>query len=145
MSNYTVRRIKTEDWQDIHELNVKMGYNYGPENVERRIQSILDASTDIVLVIEVEGKVEGYVHGTPYNTLYTDRLVNIIAFVVSVEYRECKEMTDAILAQFDQEAKRNGYHGVRMTANADRKILHGIMVDNGFENNRDLKHYIKSF
>lgn len=143
MSDFVVRRIKTDDWQDIHELNVKMGYNYGTENVERRIQRLLDASTDIVLVIEVDGKVVGYVHGTPYNTLYADSMVNIIAFVFTVEYRQRKDMTDAILAQFEKEARRNGFYGVRMSANADRVVLHGIMLDNGFECNRDLKHYIK--
>lgn len=143
MQQFNVRHIKTSDWKDIHELNVKMGYNYGPENVERRIQSILDASTDIVLVIEVEGKVVGYVHGTPYNTLYTDRMINIIAFVFTVEYRECKEMTTAIIEKFEKEAKRNGFFGVRMSANSDRVVLHGIMLDNGYESRRVQNHYIK--
>ena len=145
MEEFVVRHIKTNDWKDIHELNVKMGYHYGAENVERRIQNILDASTDIVLVLEVNGKVVGYVHGTPYNTLYTERMMNIIAFVFTVEYRECKEMTDAILAKFEKESKRNGFYGLRMSANADRIILHHIMLDNGFDCNRDQKHYIKSF
>ena len=143
MQQFNVRHIKTSDWKDIHELNVKMGYNYGPENVERRIQSILDASTDIVLVIEVEGKVVGSVHGTPYNTLYTDRMINIIAFVFTVEYRECKEMTTAIIEKFEKEAKRNGFFGVRMSANSDRVVLHGIMLDNGYESRRVQNHYIK--
>lgn len=142
---FNIRRIKTDDWKDIHELNVKAGYNFGPENVERRIQSILDSAIDIVLVVEVEGKVVGYVHGTPYNTLYADRLANIIAFVFTVEYRECKEMTDAIIAEFEKEAKRNGFFGVRMTANTDRVVLNRIMLENGFENTRELKHYIKYF
>ena len=145
MKDFEIRRIKTSDWKDIHELNVKMGYNYEAEKVERRIQSILDASTDILLVLEVEGKVVGYVHGTPYNTLYTERMVNIIAFVFTVEYRECKEMTDAILSTFEKESKRNGFSGVRMSANSDRVILHGIMLDNGYESNRNQKHYIKVF
>ena len=37
MKDFEIRRIKTSDWKDIHELNVKMGYNYEAEKVERRI------------------------------------------------------------------------------------------------------------
>ena len=143
MSDFIIRYIQTSDWQDIHELNVKMEYQYEANKVELRIQNILDASTDIVLVLEVDGKVVGYVHGTPYNTLYADRMISIIAFAFTVEYRECKEMTDAILSKFDKEAKRNGFSAVRMSADADRVILHRIMLENGFENKRDQRHYIK--
>ena len=107
MSDFIIRYIQTSDWQDIHELNVKMGYQYEANKVELRIQNILDASTDIVLVLEVDGKVVGYVHGTPYNTLYADRMISIIAFAFTVEYRECKEMTDAILSKLKEALEKN--------------------------------------
>ena len=69
MENYVIRRITTNDYHDIHELNLKLGYAYDEEKVAERIQNILDAGIDLILVAELEGKVVGYVHGTPYGTL----------------------------------------------------------------------------
>ena len=87
MENYVIRRITTNDYHDIHELNLKLGYAYDEEKVAERIQNILDAGIDLILVAELEGKVVGYVHGTPYGTLYSDNLVSIIQMVVTNETR----------------------------------------------------------
>ena len=142
MENYVIRRITTNDYHDIHELNLKLGYAYDEEKVAERIQNILDAGIDLILVAELEGKVVGYVHGTPYGTLYSDNLVSIIQMVFTNETRENKEMTSEIIKKV---VKRNGYHGIRMAADIDRKVLYEIMMENGYENKRDLKHYIKYF
>ena len=54
-------------------------------------------------------------------------------------------MTSEIIKEFEKVVKRNGYHGIRMAADIDRKVLYEIMMENGYENKRDLKHYIKYF
>ena len=145
MENYMIRSIKPQDYHDIHELNVKAGYEYEEEKVKARIQNLIDTAIDIVMVAELDGKVIGYIHGTPYNTLYSDKLMSIVQFVFTKEHREDKRLISDIIAKFEADVKRNGYTGLRMAADADRKVLYEIMMNNQFENKRDLKHYIKYF
>ena len=145
MNNYIIRRIQPEDYHDIHELNIKAGYQYDEEKVKHRIQNILDAGSDFAMVAEKDNKVVGYIHGTPYNTLYSDNLVSIVQMVFSKDTREDRELTSKMMEQFEALAKRNGYAGIRMAADADRKVLYDIMVEGNYENKRDLRHYIKLF
>ena len=46
------RRIKAEDYKDIHTLNEKLGYSYDVEKVYDRIISILETGSDIITVAE---------------------------------------------------------------------------------------------
>ncbi|MEG0580465.1 MAG: hypothetical protein RR490_11160, partial [Niameybacter sp.] len=50
-----------------------------------------------------------------------------------------------LLQEFEKRVLKNGYHGIRLTADVERDLLHGFLLNNGFENKRDLKHYIKYF
>lgn len=145
MSQCIIRRIKPEDYHDIHELNVKVGYQYDESKVKDRILNILDSGSELILVAELDNKVIGYIHGTPYNTLYSDSLVSIVQFVFDHEHREDRELTLQIFKEFEKLVRKNGYHGIRMAADADRKVLYELMTEYHFENKRDLKHYIKFF
>ena len=60
------RRIKPEDYKDIHALNEKLGYSYDGDKVYERIISILETGSDFITVAEDEGRVVGYIHGSPY-------------------------------------------------------------------------------
>ena len=138
------RRIKPEDYKDIHRLNEKLGYSYDEEKVYGRIISILETGSDLITVAEDEEKVIGYIHGSPYETLYSDRLFNIVAFVVSNDYSNNLEVRK-IYDVFEERVRKNRYNGIRMTANASRENLFHLLIDHGFECHTDLKHYLKYF
>lgn len=138
------RRIRPEDYKDIHKLNKKLGYFYDEEKVYGRIISILETGSDLITVAEDKGKVIGYIHGSPYETLYSDRLFNIVAFVVSNDYSDNLEVRK-IYDVFEEKVKLNGYNGIRMTANVSRENLFKLLIDHGFECHKDLKHYLKYF
>ena len=138
------RRIQPEDYKDIHVLNKKLGYSYDEEKVYDRIISILETGSDLITVAEDEGKVIGYIHGSPYETLYSDKLFNIVAFVVSDDYSENEEVRK-IYDVFEERVRKNGYHGIRMTANGKRNNLFNLLSSHGFESHSDLKHYLKYF
>ena len=72
MENYLIRRITTNDYHDIHESNLKLGYAYeSEEKVAERIQNILDAGIDLILVAELEGKVSRLCSwNTLWNTVF---------------------------------------------------------------------------
>ena len=138
------RRIKAEDYKDIHTLNEKLGYSYDVEKVYDRIISILETGSDIITVAEDEGNVIGYIHGAPYETLYSDKLINIVAFVVSDDYAENVEVRQ-IYDVFEERVRKNGYCSLRMTASVKRENLFNLLCQHGFESHRDLKHYLKIF
>lgn len=145
MEKYGIRRVEEEDYQDIHALNKQLGYEYDEDKVKERILNLLETGTDIISVLEKNEQVVGYIHGIPYNTLYADNLVNMVAIVFSQNAEiEPKYMAE-LFFEFEKRVKKNGYHGIRLTADVERDLLHGFLLQNGFENKRDLKHYIKYF
>ena len=145
MNEYVIRTIQPKDYHDIHELNIKAGYTYDEDKVKQRIQNILDTGSDFAMVAELGNKVVGYIHGTPYNTLYSDSLVSIVQMVFSKETREDQNLTTEMMKEFEELVKHNGFAGIRMAADADRKVLYDIMLNSDYENKRDLRHYIKFF
>lgn len=145
MEKYEIRRVSEDDYHSIHALNGQLGYEYDEEKVKERILNLLETGTDIISVLEIDNKVVGYIHGIPYNTLYADNLINMVAIVFSKDDDiESKYMRE-LFFEFEKRVKKNGYHGIRLTADVERDMLHGFLLENGFENKRDLKHYIKYF
>ena len=145
MEKYEIRRVSEDDYQDIHALNEKLGYDYDEKKVRERILNLLETGTDIISVLEVDGKVVGYIHGIPYNTLYADNLVNMVAIAFSDSGNIETHCMKELFLEFEKRVKKNGYHGIRLTADVERDLLHEFLLDNGFDNKRDLKHYIKYF
>lgn len=140
-----IRRIKVSDYQAIYRLNCQLKYEYEEEKVCKRIMSLLESSSDIMLVAEYEGKVVGYVHGTPYETLYVDVLMNILAFVIDDAYDDDEVIADALLQEFEKQAKHFGFHGLRFVADKERILAQKFFAHHDFDSHRDLKHFIKYF
>lgn len=138
------RRIKPEDYKDIAKLNEKLGYSYDMDKVYERIISILETGSDIITVAVDGDHVIGYIHGTPYDTLYSDKLINIVAFVIHDDYTANEEV-QKIYDVFEARVRQNGYYGLRMAANVKRMNLFQMLSKHGFESHRDLKHYLKYF
>lgn len=145
MCSYEVRRVREEDYHDIHKLNQQLGYEYNEELVKERISNLLETGTDIISVLEEAGSVVGYIHGIPYNTLYADNLINMVAIVFNTEKQIEQNHKEQLYKEFEKRVLKNGYHGIRLTVDNARDLLHEFLKENGFENKRDLKHYIKYF
>lgn len=138
------RRIKPEDYKDIHVLNEKLGYSYDGDKVYERIISMLETGSGFITIAEDEDRVVGCIHGLPYETLYSDKLVNTVALVVSNDYADNGEVRQ-IYDVFEAGVRKNGYYGLRMTANVKRKNLFKLLSQHGFKSHSDLKHYLKYF
>lgn len=143
MESYQIRRIEPEDYKDIVCLNNKLGYIYDVERVRDRINNILETGTDIIMVAEVAGNVIGYIHGSPYNTLYADNLLNIVVIVFSNDCND--EIKNELFTSFEKRTIKNGYYGIRMAADIQREDLYDFMMKEHFNSQRDLKHYIKYY
>lgn len=145
MSKAVIRMIATQDYEDIHDLNTGLGYTYDKEKVYKKIISILEAGSDILLVADVDGTVVGYAHGSPYETLYADNLLNTICFCVKEGIDEEEAIGNELYLEFEARAKKFGFKGMRMSLDQEREKAHELFLKHGFEAKRSLQHYIKYF
>ena len=60
---------------------------FSEEKVKEKIEIIIKKTKDIIFVCEHNNEVIGYIHGSPYELLFSDSLVNVLGFVVKEKYR----------------------------------------------------------
>lgn len=96
-----------------------LGYSYDEDKVYERIISILETEATLSPLRRMQSCWP--VHGSPYETLYSDKLVNI-AVCGRDDYATMEEVRQ-IYDVFEARVRKNGYCGLRMTANVRRKIF----------------------
>jgi len=90
-------------------LNRELGYIYPLEKVKKKIEYITQNTKDIVLVAQHDNEVIGYIHGSPYELLYSDSLINILGFVIKEKYRNIG-VGNILINSLERWAKENGYN-----------------------------------
>lgn len=144
MGKVDVRKIKITDYNEIYSLNQELGYMYPLEKVKDRISYITEYTKDIIFVAEQDNEVIGYIHGSPYELLYSDSLINILGFVVKEKYRS-NGVGSVLISSLENWAKENGYSGVRLVSGADRLNAHRFYQKHGYINRKNQKNFIKVF
>ena len=99
----------------------------------------------MILTAELDGTVIGYAHATRYETLYADKLANILAFVVLDGIEKEDEISQTLYDEFEKQIRSFGFRGLRMIADTSRILAKDFFNRNGFDSKRDLKHFIKYF
>ena len=144
MEEINVRRIRITDYNDIYLLNQELGYLYAIEKVQERIKYIIDNTKDIILVAQQNDEVIGYIHGSPYELLYSDSLINILGFVVKEKFRHIGT-GNVLIGKLECFAKENGYSGIRLVSGFDRLNAHRFYEKHGYINRKNQKNFIKTF
>ncbi|MGI6577205.1 MAG: GNAT family N-acetyltransferase [Eubacteriales bacterium] len=144
MSKICIRAAKISDYHDIFMLNQDLGYYYPEEKVKDRIAYITENTKDVIFVAELAGEVVGYIHGSPYENLYNDPQVNIMAFVVKERYRKSGIGSD-LINTLETWAKENGFNGMRLVSGFDRLDAHRFYQNHGYIFRKNQKNFIKSF
>jgi len=140
--NMTIRLARISDAPAIHQLSTDLGYLYPAEKVAGRIERIMNETKDVLLVAEAEGCVIGYIHGTPYELLFHDPQVNILALVVAPAFRGFG-VGGQLLDALEQWARDNGYSGIRLVSGSERLEAHRFYSNHGYENKKDQKNFSK--
>lgn len=143
MQEINIREINVTDYKDIYLLNEELGYVYSVEKVKERINYILTNTKDIILVAERNDEIIGYIHGSPYELLYSDSLINILGFVVKEKHRNCG-VGNLLIRKLEQWAKGQGFHGIRLTSGYNRLNAHRFYEMHGYINKKMQKNFIKS-
>lgn len=144
MVGINIREIKISDYNDIYLLNQDLGYVFDIEKVKERISYITENTKDIILVAEQNNEVIGYIHGSPYETLYFDSLINILGFVVKKDSRNLGIGT-ILINSLENWAKENRYIGIRLVSGYERTEAHRFYEKHGYINKKDQKNFIKIF
>ena len=144
MDEINIRKIKITDYNHIYLLNQELGYSYVVEKVKERIVYITENTKDIILVAELCNEAIGYIHGSPYELLYSDSLINILGFVVKEKFRNTGVGNELINA-LEFWAKKNGYTGVRLSSGINRLNAHSFYQKHGYICRKEQKNFIKAF
>lgn len=142
MERIDIREIREEDYKDIHVLNKELGYSYDESKVQDRIRYILASTKDKVFVAQNEGSVIGYIHGSPYELLFSDSMVNILGFVVSERYRG-SGVGSMLIGELEKWAMNNGFSGIRLASGIDRTNAHGFYENHGYIYIKTQKNFVK--
>lgn len=144
MKKTNIRKIKATDYNDIYLLNQELGYSYAIEKVKERIVYVAKNTKDIILVAEQCNEAVGYIHGSPYELLYSDSLLNILGFVVKEKFRNTGVGSELINA-LECWAKKNGYTGIRLTSGINRLNAHSFYQSHGYICKKGQKNFTKAF
>ena len=144
MGSINVREVKITDYTDIYLLNQELGYSYPKEKVKERITYITHNTKDIILFAQQDNDVICYIHGSPYELLYSDSLINILGFVVKEKHSNTG-VGNMVVKHFESWAKEKGYRGVRLVSGFDRLSAHRFYQKHGYVNRKDQKNFVKMF
>lgn len=144
MEEISIRKIKDTDYNGIYLLNQELGYSYAVEKVKERIIYITENTKDIILIAEQCNKIIGYIHGSPYELLYSDSLINILGFVVKENFRSTG-VGNKLINALECLAKKNRYTGIRLVSGFNRLNAHRFYQKHGYVYRKEQKNFIKKF
>ncbi|KKO55543.1 GNAT family N-acetyltransferase [Paenibacillus sp. DMB20] len=147
MNHINVREIRVADYDDIYLLNQDFNPNlssFSAEKVKAKIETITKKTKDIIFVCERSNEVIGYIHGSPYELLFSDSLVNILGFVVKEKYRN-HGVGSKLIEHLEQWGANNGYSGIKLLSHPSRINAHRFYERRGYIFTKDQKNFIKMF
>lgn len=140
----SIRRVSISDYKDIYMLNKELGYLYEEEKVRKKIKYIIENKKDIILVAYINNNIIGYIHGSEYELLYSDSLIDILVFVVKESYRK-NGVGTALIDKLEEIAIEKKYFGIRLVSGIDREDAHRFYERNGYIYRKEQKNFIKLF
>lgn len=147
MKELYIREIKYNDYNDIYLLNHEFNPNrstYSAVKVKERIQYMIENSKDIIFACEHFNEVIGYIHGSPYELLFSDSLINVLCFVVKEKYRN-NGVGSMLIDKLECWAKDNGFSGIKLLTHPNRIHAHRFYERHGYIHTKDQKNYMKMF
>jgi predicted N-acetyltransferase YhbS len=147
MNEVVIREIRSADFKDIYLLNQEFNpklYSFSPERVKERIDYIINNTKDIIFVSEQDNEVIGYIHGSPYELLFSDSIVNVLGFVVKEKNRN-NGVGSKLIDSLEYWAKGNSFSGIKLLTHPNRINAHRFYEKHGYVHTKDQKNYMKMF
>ncbi|OZB92972.1 N-acetyltransferase [Paenibacillus sp. XY044] len=147
LTDCTVRQIAASDYRDIYVLNQDFNPDlrlFTEDRVKKKIETITAKTKDVIFVCEQNEEVVGYIHGSPYELLFSDSLVNVLGFVVKKSHRN-KGVGSMLISRLEQWGRSHGFSGVKLLSHPSRVQAHRFYERRGYVFTKDQKNFIKSF
>ena len=147
MREDNVREIRVTDYHDIYLLNQDFNpdlYIFSKEKVKEKIEIITKKTKDMIFVCEGNNEVIGYIHGSPYELLFSDSLVNVLGFVVKEKYRN-QGVGSMLIERLEHWGKSHGFSGIKLLSHPSRIHAHNFYEQRGYIFTKDQKNFIKKF
>lgn len=147
MKENKVREIRVTDHHDIYLLNQDFNpnlYGFSEEKVKEKIEIIIKKTKDIIFVFEQNERVIGYIHGSPYELLFSDSLINVLGFVVKESHRN-QGIGSILIDRLEQWGTDNGFSGMKLLSHPSRIHAHRFYERRNYRFTKDQKNFIKKF
>lgn len=142
---FEIRNCRIEDAPSICRLNeTEMGYGFPLEQTRKKLQTLLNSSTDRIIVAVLNGEVVGYVHACDYEVLYAPSMKNIMGIAVDSAYNR-RGIGRSLLHAVEEWAKETGAVGVRLVSGEERSDAHKFYQSCGYVYGKDQKNFKKLF
>jgi len=141
-----IRNIRVTDYREIYALNQAFNPRldaFSETQVKERIESLLKKDRDIVFVYEQDDEVVGYIHGSPYELLFSESLVNVLGFVVKESHRN-QGIGSRLIDRLEAWSRDNGYFGMKLLTHPNRIDAHRFYENRGYVFTKDQKNYVKN-
>ncbi|WP_068498092.1 GNAT family N-acetyltransferase [Paenibacillus kribbensis] len=147
MKGKQIREIRVTDYHDIYLLNQEFNpnlYVFPEEKVKEKIETITKKTKDIVIVCEENNEVIGYIHGSPYELLFSESLINVLGFVVKEKERN-QGIGNMLIERLEQWGESHGFSGIKLLSHPSRIHAHRFYEQRGYQFTKDQKNFIKKF
>ncbi|MEY9095166.1 GNAT family N-acetyltransferase [Paenibacillus sp. RC84] len=147
MKEKKVREIRLSDYPAIYLLNQDFNpklHSFSEQKVKEKIEIITKKTNDIIFVCEQDEEVIGYIHGSPYELLFSDSLVNVLGFVVKETFRN-QGAGHMLIESLEAWGKTNGFCGIKLLSHPSRTAAHRFYENRGYAFTKDQKNFIKKF
>ncbi len=139
-----IREGSLEDAKSIYEITkYGLGYEYSVEEIEKKLDRILNDKSYIVLVAEIDKNIVGYIQGHGYESLYQKSLMDIMALAVLPKYQNIG-IGRALISKIESLAKEE-YSGLRLVTRSSRLNAHKFYERVGFKEQKLQKNFKKYF
>jgi predicted N-acetyltransferase YhbS len=137
-----IRGVTPNDYKFISVLNLELGYEFPENEVAARIRYISENTNDIILVADINGEVVGYIHASPYELMFSQPVLNIVAFVVNKKQRGMG-VGHRLITELEKMAHENKFTCIRLTSAMHRAEAHRFYEIHGFSG-KEVKLYKKA-
>lgn len=138
-----IREARLEDYEAIAYMNTEsLGYEYPVEKTKKNLESLLEKSSQKLIVACVGDKVIGYIHASDYECTYRAAAKNVMAICVNKQYQGLGA-GKKLLAAIEAWAKEDDSDIVRLVSSNYRTGAHEFYKRCGYIENKLQKNFSK--
>lgn len=128
-----IRIAETFDALDIAKLSNQLGYPAAEDQLLQRLTNLLLDDDNAVFVMELEGKVIGWVHVHGRHLIESPDFAEIGGLVVDHAHKR-KGIGEKLMRQCEEWARAKGYGLIRVRSGGQRKEAHEFYNRIGYTN-----------